>query len=102
MVQPFAEMSQGEYQYADDGTNGEVPVIELNMDLEKLRKPGEGPPAQPMRCQSCMGYMCRHTNFFAQGQQAVCHLCCSSQNLDVSVVGATNERGKRVDIEENP
>ena len=71
IVQPLAEMSQDEFSYCDDGTNGEVPFTEIDCRQEGEEVKDEPVhPTKPLRCKKCMGYMCLHTVFIAAGHQA--------------------------------
>jgi hypothetical protein len=99
-------MSQNELSYAEDGTNGEVPVINISEEKceenqEQAAKP-KNPAPSCQRCVKCAAYMCRHSLFLAAGHQVLCHICGAQQDVPVHFYGPVDLEGKRVDGGANP
>lgn len=97
-------MSQAEFKLCDDGTNAEVPVIQIDAPTSggQQEQKQSTRPSKPFRCPKCMGYMCVYTQFYAAGHQARCHLCGTMTDVDGSHFGPVNEKGKRFDGVQHP
>jgi len=70
IVSPLAEMSQAEFEHCDDGTMGQVPVVDVALKVAKDENGVEKQISGPFRCKKCMAYFNANSTFLGGGHKA--------------------------------